>query len=280
MMHTRTGRGALLLAWILALAIAGTRAAEPNPEPAKPPLTKDQIEKAQKAVKDHLEKIKGGYGSVTRIEDKTVDRALPGYAFFAVLYRQFPVGRIPPTGLKSSNVFAVADDAKPKALTDAKNLEKFFKEALPAPANEAGLKDAARAWIRLVQELHQDGFFKFTLQDDSTKVTPTKSGKEVKAQAVVMSGGNGMLTVVMRFTDAGALTSLTPTSTVRAGIRPRCQATKLLDTDPIVRAMAEQDILVMGRAAKAYLEEQKAKASPELRKAIDRIWQRIRETDR
>ena len=64
-------------------------------------------------------------------------------------------------------------------------------------------------------------------------------------------------------------------STVKAGIRPICQATKLLDPDSIVRQMAEKDILVMGQAAKAYLDEQRAQASPELRQAIDHMWQRI-----
>jgi hypothetical protein len=44
--------------------------------------------------------------------------------------------------------------------------------------------------------------------------------------------------------------------------------------------MAEQDLLCMGRAAKSYLDEQRAKAGPELQKAIDRIWQRIVDDDR
>jgi hypothetical protein len=43
--------------------------------------------------------------------------------------------------------------------------------------------------------------------------------------------------------------------------------------------MAEKDILVMGSAAKGYLDEQRAKASPELRRAIDRVWRRILDED-
>jgi hypothetical protein len=38
---------------------------------------------------------------------------------------------------------------------------------------------------------------------------------------------------------------------------------------------AEQDILVMGRMAKPYLDEIRAKAKPKLKQAIDRIWRRI-----
>jgi hypothetical protein len=62
---------------------------------------------------------------------------------------------------------------------------------------------------------------------------------------------------------------------VTARVRPICQATKLLDRDPIVRRMARQDVLVMGRAAKPYFDKVPATARPKLQRAIDRIWQRI-----
>jgi hypothetical protein len=70
-------------------------------------------------------------------------------------------------------------------------------------------------------------------------------------------------------------TNILEKSAVRPGIRPVCQATKLLDHDPIVRRMAEQDLLVMGRAAKPYLDQIRATATPKLQQAIDRVWQRI-----
>ena len=62
---------------------------------------------------------------------------------------------------------------------------------------------------------------------------------------------------------------------IRPGPRPICQATKLLDADQIVRRMAEQDLLYMGRAAHEYLMQQRAQAAPDLQQAIDRLWQRI-----
>ena len=67
---------------------------------------------------------------------------------------------------------------------------------------------------------------------------------------------------------------------MKRGVRPICQATKLLDPDPVVRQMAEDAILVMGKAADEYLSEQRARATPALREAIDRIWQRILIEDR
>ena len=44
---------------------------------------------------------------------------------------------------------------------------------------------------------------------------------------------------------------------------------------PSIGAIVEDDLLIMGRAARPYLDEQRAKAPPALRRAIDRIWQRI-----
>ena len=98
------------------------------------------------------------------------------------------------------------------------------------------------------------------------------TGKAVVSQ----QGGNlGAIAASLAFDPAGKLAQASETATIKRGVRPICQATKLLDPDPIVRGMAEQDILVMGRAAKEYLHEQRAMAGLELRDVIDRIWQRI-----
>src|SRR3954447_13685411 len=112
----------------LALAAAPT----PAPEPAKAKLTADELSKAEKAVKDHLESIKGSYGTTTQVKDASLEKALPDHAFFFVFYRQFPVGRVPPKGLTPSNVFAWGRDGKLHVLTSDKQLEKFCKEKLTA----------------------------------------------------------------------------------------------------------------------------------------------------
>jgi len=114
-------------------------------------------------------------------------------------------------------------------------------------------------------------------------VTPAAGGGlRVTGKAVVNpQGGNmGEIAASLTFDPAGKLSKGSETANIKRGIRPICQATKLLDPDPIVRGMAEQAILVMGKAAKEYLDEQRAKASPELRSAIDRIWHRILIEDR
>jgi len=269
-------------AWLAALAalvVGGGSGWSNDPDPPGGKAPRADVVKAEKAVKAYLEKVKGGYGTVTHVKDETLERTLPGHTFFAVLYRQFPVGRIPPAGLKVSNVFAVQDD-RVEALTEKKDLERYFKTHLPPAANDEGLKDGVRAWLRVSQHLYQDGFYKFVLEDDSTRVTDNMKMKIASGKVTVTAGGNGLIHARLMYNMAGKLTAVSEDSKVNPGPRPICQATKLLDSDPIVRRMAEQDLLIMGRPAKTYLDEQRARASPELKKAIDRVWERILERDR
>src|SRR4029078_8781993 len=120
---------------------------------------------------------------------------------------------------------------------------------------------------------------KFTVKAD-TAVVADKSMTITGAAPVDPQGGNkGEVKASLTF-KAGKLAAAETKATLTPGIRPICQATKLLDPDPIVRAMAEQSIRVMGSAAKSYLDEQRAKATPELKAAIDRIWERIQKEGR
>jgi len=263
-----------LLAW--AGACAALTAA---PAPREGKLTAEEVARAEKAAKQKLEDLKGGYGLLQPIKDEALGEVFPRHAFFSVLFRQYPVARVVPEGLKASNVFAVGAD-KVQVITDPRGLEAFFRAHLPAGAGDARLKQDARAWLRLAQQLRQDGFFRFGLVEDSLKVTPGKGGKAVSGTAAVMAGGSGTLGATLSFNEAGKLTGVRAIDKVREGPRPICQATKLLDRDPVVRRMAEQDLLLMGRAAKPYLDEQRARAPAELRRAIDRLWRRICAEDR
>jgi hypothetical protein len=99
--------------------------------------------------------------------------------------------------------------------------------------------------------------------------------------AVDPAGGNsGEITSTLSLDPAGKFTSATDRSTLKAGMRPICQSTKLLDPDPLVRRMAEQDLLVMGRGCLWYLEMMREAASPQLQAAIDAIRERILKDER
>jgi hypothetical protein len=114
--------------------------------------------------------------------------------------------------------------------------------------------------------------------DDSTKASGKDGNFVASTKAVVMKGGNGEINVELAY-EGGKLTKATIEAKLKPGVRPICQATKLLDPDPLVRAIAEQDLLCIGRAGRPYLDEQRARASPELQRAIDRLWERICQED-
>jgi hypothetical protein len=251
--------------------------------PAMAAPTAEEIAKGLKAVQDKITELKGGGLMPTRhIAEEAVIKAFPNHLFFAAHLRKYPVGAVPPEGskIKDQNLFIVGKDGKVLHLTGPKELEKFFKETLPPTKDDAGLKITAHAWLALTPEFFQDGFYKFRTIEAATKIVPDKNGKKVSGQVVVMQGGNGEINSTLVFDGDGKLTSVAEIAKVREGVRPECQATKLLDPDPVVRKIAEQNLLIMGRAAHDYLMEQRAKAGPELQQAIDRLWQRIVEHDR
>jgi hypothetical protein len=240
---------------------------------------KTSVEAATNLVQEELDRLKANGFVMQQVKDESVGRTFPKHVFFGVYFRQFPVARLTPKGLSASNVFAVGPNGKLQLLKEAKQLQDFAKANLTLAKGAESAKDAARAYVRLMEDLHQDGFFKFSLQDDSTKVKVSKEGTTATARAVVMAGGNGELGTALTFDGGGSLQRVAETVQLKPGPRPICQATKLLDADPVVRRMAEQDLLIMGRAARPYLDEQRAKASAPLQRAIDSIRERIVKED-
>lgn len=255
----------ILLVPVFALLVAPLQAA-------------DDLKAAEEKVMEYLKKINGAERArITPIQE-SVAKAFPKHQFIAVLYPQFPVGRPAPEPLKTANVLVVTGDGQVIPLTDVKELGKFVTEN----AARKGMDfegEATKAWLRLSAELAQDGFFKFKrpeILDGKGSSDGKESQAEIKGKIEVepIGGNKGEITATLYFKN-NAIIKIDYSIKLVPGIRPRCQATKLLDPDPIVRQMAEDSIRVMGSACKYYLDEQRAKASPELQKAIDRIWQKI-----
>jgi hypothetical protein len=212
-------------------------------------------------------------GSLDKLTDADLARAFPKAMFYQLRFRQYPVAFAVPEGLSAGNVVVLVGE-KIELVTDIKGLEMFFRESLPAVMSDDEMGFAAKAWLRLVQELNNDGFFQFkSLAEEKIEVV----GSAVSGTShVVPQGGNkGQISMKLTFDKLGRLATTETDAKLTAGIRPICQATKLLHEDPIVRRMAERDILVMGPLALEYLLEQRAKANPELQRAIDGIWDQI-----
>jgi hypothetical protein len=245
--------------------------------------SKEDVQKAENNLKAHLAQIGAKNAQIVRIDTKPLSGTFPKDVFFAVRFRIYPVAMQIPAGLKPSNIFVVPPSGKVELLKDDKALGKFFHDHATAAVKDPEAIAVTQSWLLLAQEFVQDGFYKFEVSKEVGIVRDDVEPRRLlstNGRAVVMAGGNGEVLAALRFGKDGKVETGTTTAKVKEGPRPICQATKLLDPDPIVREMAEQTLLYLGSAAKNYLDEQRAKASPELQRAIDRLWQRILEEER
>lgn len=252
---------------VVALVLSAAR----SQEPGAPKLSKD-AQKAQDAVKEHLKK-RGGEPQLIWKDEPAFNKVFADTTFIVARYRIYPIAREIPEGLKPSNVFAVRADTV-QLIPDVPALEKFFRAHAKPVKSADDAKNALAAWLALAQEFHQDGMFKFEVLTKEFADEKAEGGQLVRGRAIVTQGGNGELNATLTFQD-GQLAKAAETAKIRPGPRPICQATKLLDPDPIVRRMAEQDLLIMGRSARDYVLDQRSRATPELRDAIDRLWRKI-----
>jgi hypothetical protein len=236
-------------------------------------------DKGEKVVKDKLTKYKAQGYRFRQVSDASLERLFPTHLFYSVVFSPYPVARPTPEPLKAQNLFVVGKDYSLKHITDIAGLIKVFRDYPKPDPEEAAIKEVTRAWLTLAVELYQDGYFQFAIPKGGIKVAKAKKTITVtgKSEVAKKNGDSGALEATLTYDAAGKLTKVDQTAKLRAGMRPICQATRLLDADPLVRRMAEKDLLIMGRAAREYLDEQRARArnNPALQKAIDRVWKRI-----
>jgi len=225
-------------------------------------------------VKQYLDNLGAQAYTITAVNADYIANSFPDTDFFEVRFRQYPTADAPPEGLSASNLFLV-QDGEAFALVRPADLKDFFFEDLAPAADEDDAADAGLAWLRLSEAFSQDGFYTFTAPEVIVIITDVGFVVTGSVNVADPISGTGGISIEMIFDSDGVLDSVDETRTVRPGMRPRCQATLLLHSERLVREIAEQDLLVMGRRAAEYLYEQRAKARPELQEAIDRVWQRI-----
>ncbi|MBS1723879.1 MAG: hypothetical protein JSS66_13105 [Armatimonadetes bacterium] len=214
------------------------------------------------------------------IDDACMLRLVP-LTFHSLRYREYPVIVAGPKPMAQRNVFMVDRACTVHVFTKREALRKDFLAQKVSASGVSAAREVALAYARASSEFSQDGFFQFLYEYDRT--SGQKDGDRIvavaKAPVVERSGDKGALVVTVTFvsTQVGkwVVQDIVEKDTVQPGVRPICQCTLLLDPNPIVRKMAERDLLVMGRAAFPYMAEQEALAGPELQKEIQRVRQRI-----
>jgi len=219
---------------------------------------------------------------VTLIKDAALDKMLPGYSFLSVLHIIYPVASYPEDSrLGSNSIVAVSKSRTIEILPSLAALQTFYRAHQFAPLAYTDCKTAFRAWMLLSQEYRNDGYYTFTIPEDKISIIDISALPRYQVLGVseVASGGSGVINAHLYFDVNGLLEKVEETAELVAGVRPICQSTKLLDKDPLVRRMAEQDLLVMGIGIKDYLFTQRAKAKPALQKEMDRVWEKILERE-
>src|SRR5262249_3839299 len=159
----------------------------------------------------------------------------PDTDFFEVRFRQYPVAVLPPEGLSFSNVFLV-ENGEVFPLVTPGDLREFFLDNLGTVGNEDEAADAGLAWLRLSEGFSQDGFFTFSAPQVGLAPLPT-GDLVVSGSVMVTMGGRGDIQASLYIDPDGILFDVTEKRNVLTGVRPICQATKLLDADPLVRRM-------------------------------------------
>ncbi|CAN5722859.1 hypothetical protein BH10CYA1_BH10CYA1_48380 [soil metagenome] len=243
-------------------------------------MTKKNPRKILSAYTDKLPHLQGAVvmdmGTTFYVHNASLSRTIPHKLFYVLRFRQFPVAIALPQPYGSNNIFAVDKNGTVEMITSTDKLKQLFERNVHGINSDTAAKNIVKAWLVLAQELAQDGLFHFSIPESGISRLETHDmtykGKSVVEQHAANSG---QIEATVAFTPSGEIKSIEQSITLRAGMRPICQSTKLLDNDPIVRKMAEQDLLIMGKDAKPYLDQQRSKVSPALRDAIDRVWQRI-----
>jgi hypothetical protein len=232
-------------------------------------------EQAKAAVKAHLSGMKTAeYGELLDLEAEPLQTLFKDCRFFVLRFGVYPVAVEAEPPLKTNNLFVVCE-GRITHVTDEQQLKQFFMRRLASSSQPISPSAATESWLYLVQELHKDGFFQF----QPPSVSKSGEASEGSTEVVAQRGDKGKLSVKMEFKE-GKLVAVTSEGSVSPGVRPRCQATRLLDEDPVVREIMWRDIVIMGRAGKPYLNEVRATAGPALQQAIDQVWQQILAEDR
>jgi hypothetical protein len=204
----------------LAVALGVVLAQPAAARAAAPPGDSDSEEPSRTALNAYLAQIPGAEsGRVSAITENPVAEVLPSYHFYAVHFRGYPIKA--PSPLRDNNLFLVSPDGQVKRLADVQALESLFRSALPPVKDDPHAKTAVQAWLRLVQEMYQDGYVQFAIPLESLAVTSDSGKRTASGKARVTQGGKGEITSTLTFNAEGKLSQQKTTADVRpAGERP------------------------------------------------------------
>jgi hypothetical protein len=157
-------------------------------------------QESRQAVLDHLSSLDGvRLGKRLQLQPLEADdlrKIFERCDFLLLRYPRYPIEVVPVEPLRANNLFAVCD-GRVTRISDETALKNFFLQHFPASANSEMRAAGVRGWLRLVQELYQDGFVQFG--SPSIKAGDSRFEGAVNATD---GSGEGKLTVTMEFKSA------------------------------------------------------------------------------
>lgn len=147
------------------------------------------------------------------LQNDDLKRVFEGCQFGLLRYPRYPVEVVPVEPLRPNNLLVVCD-GKVTRISDDAELKSFFLQHFPLSVDDEMRTAGVRGWLRLVQELHQDGFVQF----GSPAIIRTGNLTFEGAVNPTEGSGEGALRVIMEFAG-GKLSKLSSEGHIVPGTR-------------------------------------------------------------
>ncbi len=172
-------------------------------------------QRSRQTVQEHIESLSqirlGNRLKLQDLEAEYFEKTFGNCDYFLLRYSRFPIEVVPVAPLGVNNVYVVCD-GRINRISSEDDLRDFFLKNFPVSADPDVRMDGVRTWLRLTQELLQDGYMEF----GRPSFNATKS--LVSGVVEVISGGRGSASVKMEFSD-GKLARIRSENNVAPGVR-------------------------------------------------------------
>lgn len=202
--------------------------------PGYGPEHREQIAKIAAQIRDNVDKqareivgrkipaaLEAKSGRFAIVQSDDLEKLLPRCTVYSLRFQQFPVAREVPEPFKINNLFVVKADGSVRNVTEAKDLQDFIQDNAKVDT-AAKARVAVKAWLRLAEDLENDGSFRFTIPDESITVGEVRGQLKVTGKAVVANvggGRRGQITATLTF-EQGQLLGVEQESNLRQKTGP------------------------------------------------------------
>jgi hypothetical protein len=155
---------------------------------------------------------------IALVDDPAVHAAFPDDRFFTIQFPRYPLAIKPPAPLKLENLIRVHKDSSVQRIADTDALKKLVEPLFSDKAGRDQIRTALHAFLRLAEEFYQDGYYEFTITDESISAVQQNDHYIATGKATVTRGGKGTVTVTV---TTGAAPKIDIGGQVRPDVRRR-----------------------------------------------------------